>query len=86
MPVKVVARAARTAIAGWAGERLRVRVAAPPEKGRANEVLRGFIAATLGVARQSVRIVSGHTSPQKLLEIDGVDEAELARRLPARTS
>jgi len=83
LAVKVVPRAAQSEVVGWAGGRLRVRVAAPPDKGRANEALQELIAATLGVARRSVRIVGGHTSPQKLLEIDAIGAAELASRLPA---
>ena len=50
---------------------LKVRIAAAPEKGRANEELCEVLAAHFGVARGAVEIVSGHASPLKLVRIEG---------------
>ena len=52
---------------------LRVRVAAKPVDGTANEALLRLLAATLGVARSRVRVVRGVTARSKLVEIDGID-------------
>lgn len=49
---------------------LKVKVAAPPEKGRANEALCGFLAERYGVPRSSVSVISGHTAALKLVRID----------------
>jgi uncharacterized protein len=84
--VKVVPRAARTELVGWLGGRLKIKVAAPPQDGRANEALTAFVADTLGLPRRSVRIATGHGSTSKIVEIDGVDEAELEARLAALLS
>lgn len=73
--------ASRTVIAGWLEDVLKIRVAAPPEKGRANaEVLR-LLAQALGLTGADVRIVSGATSARKVVEIDGLSLAEVQRRL-----
>jgi uncharacterized protein (TIGR00251 family) len=68
--VKVVPRAARSEIAGtMADGTLKARIAAAPEKGRANEELAALLAEHFGVAKGEVEIVSGHTSPMKLVRI-----------------
>lgn len=84
LPVKIVPRAARSEIAGWHGDSLRIRIAAAPEKGRANSALVDFLAETLGLPRRQVRIASGHTSARKIVEVSGIEMAELSRRLPVR--
>ena len=63
-----------------------VRLAAPPQDGKANAVLLAFIAEVFGVAKSSVELLSGHTAPFKKLEISGLSEDEgatvLARYRP----
>ncbi|MCC6229570.1 MAG: DUF167 domain-containing protein [Phycisphaerales bacterium] len=73
--VKVVPGSSREAIAGRLGDRLKVRVSAPPEAGAANQAVCRLIADALGVRARDVRISAGHTRPEKTLEIDGVDQA-----------
>jgi hypothetical protein len=58
-----------------------VRVTAPAERGRANAAVEAVVAEALGVAAAHVRVVAGRTSPRKVLEIDGLSEAEVHRRL-----
>jgi uncharacterized protein len=79
--VTVSPGAARSELVGRHGDGWRVRIAAPPERGRANEVLRGLLAEALGVPRSSVRVVAGHTSRRKVIEIDGLEPEEIERRL-----
>jgi uncharacterized protein len=81
--VKVVPKSSRNAVAGWVGETLKICVTAPPEKGKANAAVEAVLAEALGVVRERVRIVSGHASPRKTVEIDGLDEKEGRRRLTA---
>lgn len=66
-------RAAATEIVGWHGDAIKVRVAAPPVDGAANEALMRFIADELDIPRSAVRVVSGDTSRRKRVSIDGVD-------------
>jgi hypothetical protein len=81
--VKAIPRAARDEIVGWRDGALRIRVAAPPQDGRANASLEALLAAALGLRRSAVRVAAGHGSPRKRVEIAGIDRAELERRLAA---
>ena len=67
-------RARRTELAGRHGDALKVRLAAPPVDGAANEELVRFIAESLGVPRRAVRVTAGHTARRKTLEVDGVSQ------------
>ena len=74
--IKVVPRSARSEIAGtMADGTLKVRIAAPPEKGKANVELRSFLARHFGVRQRDVVIVSGETSPVKRVRILNVPPA-----------
>ena len=64
-------------------ETLKVRVTAPPERGKANAAIEALIAETLGIPRASVHVVAGTTSPHKVLEIAGLSETEIHKRLSA---
>ncbi len=61
---------------------LRVRVAAPPIEGAANQALVRFLAEELGVARRSVRLVAGAAGRQKLIVVEGVTADDLVDRWP----
>jgi uncharacterized protein (TIGR00251 family) len=68
--VKVIPRSSVSEIAGEMSDgTLRVRVAAPPEKGRANEALCEFLANHYKVPRSRVDIISGHNGTMKLVRI-----------------
>ena len=70
--VKVTPRSAKSEVSGrMADGTLKVKIAAPPEKGKANQALIELLAAHFGVARGAVSIVSGHTAPLKLVRIEG---------------
>jgi uncharacterized protein (TIGR00251 family) len=81
LSVKVVPRSSRNVVAGWVGEALKVCVTAPPEKGKANAAVETVLAEALGVSKERVRLVAGLASPRKVVEIDGLDEDEVRRRL-----
>ena len=70
LKVKVTPRSARTEFAGeMADGTMKVRVAAPPEKGRANDELCAFLARHYGVAREHVEVVSGQSAARKLVRV-----------------
>jgi uncharacterized protein (TIGR00251 family) len=79
--LRVAPGAARAGVVGRHGEAWKVRVAAPPEAGRANDALVELLAETLSLPRGSVTIVSGHGARDKIVELAGVDPAEIDRRL-----
>jgi len=85
LPVKVVPNASRSAIAGWLGDELKIRVAQPPEKNRANREVEALLGAALELPASSVRVVRGHSSPRKLVEVDGLPAAEVRQRLDRLT-
>jgi uncharacterized protein (TIGR00251 family) len=69
--VKVTPRSPRSEIAGQLSDgTLKVRIAAPPERGKANEELIGLLATHYGVPRDAISIISGHGAPLKLVKID----------------
>ena len=69
--VKVIPRSAKSEIVGeMADGTVKVKIAAPPEKGKANEALCAFLAKHYGVARTAVAVVSGHTAAIKLIRIE----------------
>lgn len=74
-------RASRTEIIGVESEAVRVRVQAPPVKGRANEALVELLAEVLGVPRRDVELVRGHTGRHKQVLVRGVRLAEAQSRL-----
>ena len=83
LTVKVHPRAARSAIRGRLGEAWKLDLAAPPVDGKANDECVRFFAEAAGVTRARVRIVTGLTSRIKVIEIEGVTQEELERRLSA---
>lgn len=81
MQVKVAAGASRDAIDGWLGDTLKLRVTAPPERGKANAAVVQLVAEAIGIPKAHVTVVAGHTSNRKMLEIAGVSEIDVHRQL-----
>jgi uncharacterized protein len=79
--VHVQPRASRTGLAGQHGDALKVRLAAPPVDGAANEALVRFLAELLGVPRSAVRLERGTTGRSKLVAVDGLTPEGALRRL-----
>jgi uncharacterized protein len=75
--IHVQPRASRTEVAGLHDGCIKIRLAAPPVDGAANAALVAFVAERLKIARQCVRLVSGHGSRRKVLEIEGLSLAEI---------
>ena len=81
LTVKVHPRARRSALAGRIGDAWKLSLAAPPVDGKANDECVRFLAEFAGVPRSRVRIVMGLTSRLKVVEIGGVTQEDLERRL-----
>ena len=79
--VRVQPNASRSEIAGWHGGALRVRTTAPPVAGKANRAVAEVLAHALDISRADVSVARGHGSRDKVIEIVGIDELELRRRL-----
>ena len=79
--MKVVPGARREQISGLLGNRLKVRVSAPPEGGKANKAVCRLMAKKLGIKAGCITLVSGTTSTEKTLRIEGISAEELRKRL-----
>lgn len=75
--VKVHPRARRSAIAGKFGDGWKVDLAAPPVDGKANEECIRLFAELARVAKSRVRIVTGASSRNKVVEIEGLTQEAL---------
>ena len=73
--------AGKTAVVGRHGDAVKVRVAAPPEGGRANDAVVALIAATFDVKLAQVTLLSGESSRAKRVQVGGIEEAEVERLL-----
>ena len=81
--LRVVPGAKSPGIVGRHGEAWKLRVAAAPERGRANDAAVRLLAETLHVEPADVRLVSGHGSRDKVVEVTGIEPSEAERRLSA---
>ena len=79
--VKVQPRAKKTELAEKVGDTYKLRLQAPPVDGKANEACIRFFADRFGVPASAVRIVLGLSSRMKVIEIEGVDPAQVERIL-----
>jgi hypothetical protein len=81
--VKVQPRAKVTRVVGRIQNAYKLQLAAPPVDGKANEACVAFLAELAGVAKSRVRIVLGLTNRMKVVEIEGIAQEEMERRLVA---
>ncbi len=84
MLVHVVPRARATDVAGRHGDALKIRLAAPPVDGAANEELIRFLAKRLSVPRSAVTIAAGLTGRRKTVKIAGIETADALRALETK--
>ena len=79
--VKVTPRSGKRAFAGWEGDKLKVKLLSPPEKGEANKELIEFLCESLSLKKTQVKIVSGETSRVKKVAIECASADELEKKL-----
>lgn len=77
LKLRVAPGAAHPGIVGRYGEAWKVRVAAAPEAGKANDAVVRLLADLLAIPIRDIEIVSGHTSRDKVVELAGSDRGEL---------
>jgi uncharacterized protein (TIGR00251 family) len=79
--LRIQPRAARTELVGLHGDAIRIRLAAPPVDGAANEALLKFLADKLSVPLRAVRLTAGGTSRSKVVTVAGIDLQHVTERL-----
>lgn len=85
LAIYVQPRASRTECAGLHDDAIRIRLAAPPVDGEANDALVRFLADRLGVTRGAVRIVSGQAGRRKIVQVEGISTARAGAALLGTT-
>ncbi|MFL5931404.1 MAG: DUF167 domain-containing protein [Gaiellaceae bacterium] len=83
LALRVSPGARSSAVVGRHGAAWKIRVAAPPEDGRANAAVVRLLADALGVPARTISVVSGHGARDKLVELAGIAPDEIDRRLEA---
>lgn len=81
--LRVVPGATRARVVGRHGDAWKVRVTAPPEGGRANDAVLALLAEALGVGRRELELVSGRSSRDKVVALDGLTLEAAEERLAA---
>ena len=71
----------QSVVVGRYGEAWKIRVAAAPERGRANEEVIAVVADALDISRAAIRLVAGASSRDKIVELQGIEADEADRRL-----
>lgn len=81
LPIKVVPGSSRDTVAGYVGERLKIKVAAPPEAGKANAAVIRVLADALDLPPGALAIARGQTSPTKTVQVAGLSDNQLRKRI-----
>jgi len=79
--VKAVPGASRDRIVGAVGDSLKIQVAAPPERGRANESIIRLLAECLDLPTRRLSVARGQSQPRKQILVEGLELAVVAERL-----
>jgi uncharacterized protein (TIGR00251 family) len=78
---RIIPNAAKTEFAGPYGDALKLKISSPPLDGKANAELVKFLSKKLKISKGAIRIISGETSRDKLVEIEGYDQSGLEKSL-----
>ena len=84
LQVRVQPKARRNSIEVVDGSKLKVYVTTAPEGGKANDAVVALLAKSLGIAKGHIRVLRGHKSRDKLLDIEGLTEDQVIARLTDR--
>lgn len=79
--LKAVPGASRDQIAGVLGDRIKVRISAAPEGGKANKAICKLFAKALKIKPANIEIIAGHTNPEKTIQIDAIEPDRIAELL-----
>ena len=83
--VRVYPNSARNGIAGLTCGVLHIKISAPPVRGKANQELIAFLSRLLATKKDSISIIKGHTTRNKVIVIDGLNqERALELLLPGK--
>ena len=78
---KIIPGSSKTTVSGLLDGMVKIKISAPPEKGKANQHLCKFLAKQLSVKKAAVSIISGQTNPVKSVQVLGISAETLLRKL-----
>jgi len=79
--IRIQPRASKNEVIQMEGGGIKIRLTAPPVDGAANEALVKFLSDRLDIPKSQIEIVSGHTSKNKIVRIEGISQEESERVL-----
>ncbi len=86
LAVQITPAASKNEIIGMQNDVLRIKINAPPVKGKANKELVDYLSHLLGISKDRIDIVKGHTSKNKLVSIDGLSKLSVLEKLLSNTT
>ena len=81
LKIKVAPGSRKSELVGWLGDELKLRVKAPPEKGKANAEVIKLLAKALDLPSGQIDITTGHTSQRKTVVVAGIDQTLLEKKI-----
>ena len=81
LKIKVAPGSRKSEFVGWHGDELKIRVKAPPEKGKANAEVIKLLAKAMDLPNDQIDISSGHASQRKTVVFAGIDQTLLAKKI-----
>jgi uncharacterized protein len=84
--IRISPNASKNEIMGMIDDVLRIKIAAPPVDGKANKELIDYLSHLLGIGKDRLDILKGHTSKNKLIAIDGLSKVSVLEKLLSGTT
>lgn len=81
LTVKVIPNAARNMVVGWLDGRLKLKVSAQPEKGKANKAVIRLLAHVFQISTKNIELLSGSTHSIKVFELTGLNHEQVQQRV-----
>lgn len=81
LPVKVTPKSKVTCITGWENGFLKIKVAAPPEKGEANQAVIRLLSKILHIPQKNISLMKGRSSRIKLFLLKGITKINADQHL-----
>jgi uncharacterized protein len=81
IPIKVTPNAGKNNVIGLVNGVWKIKIAAPPDKGKANKELVAFLSNVLGIKKDNIEIITGHIGHHKIIGVSGLSQGEIMKKL-----
>lgn len=76
---RIIPNSSRNQIVGWFKDQLKIKISAPPERGKANQKLINFLSEKWNIPKHSIQIIKGHKKRDKVIEIEGIQKLPIPK-------